>query len=54
MGLLTERRKRKMRSKIFYGFVGLIAGAITIPIAVFIWPLFLAYFMFNEQEEDSK
>lgn len=43
-----------MMLKIFYGFVGLIAGVITIPMAVFVWPLFLAYFMFNEQEEDSK
>ena len=43
---------KTMRRKIVASIIGLVAGAITIPIAVFIWPLFLAYFFFNESEED--
>lgn len=41
-----------MRRKIVASIIGLIAGAITIPIVVFIWPIFLAYFFFNESEEN--
>ena len=41
-----------MRRKIVASIIGLIVGAITIPIAVFIWPIFLAYYFFNESEEN--
>lgn len=43
-----------MMLKIFYGFVGLIAGVITIPMAVFVWPFFLAYFMFSKGGKEAR
>jgi hypothetical protein len=40
-----------MRRKIIAGIIGFAAGIITMPIAAIGWPLFLAFFFFNESEE---
>ena len=34
--------------------LGLVAGIVTAPLALVIWPAFLAWFMFNEAEGDGK
>lgn len=40
-----------MRRRIIASIIGVAAGIITIPIAAIIWPIFLAYFFFNESED---
>ena len=37
--------------KIANGLLGLAAGVATAPLAVIIWPLFVAWFLYNETED---
>ena len=43
-----------MTRRIFAALVGLVAGAVTAPLAAVAWPFALAWFMFNEVEEEEE
>lgn len=40
-----------MSVKIFYAILGLSVGIITAPLAFVIWPVFLAWYLYNEADE---
>ena len=43
-----------MIARLFAALLGLVAGLVTAPLALVIWPAFLAWFAFNESEEDKR
>ena len=44
-------RKPVNAKKLANGLLGLAAGIVTAPLAVIIWPLFAAWFLYNETED---
>lgn len=41
-----------MIRRIFRAALGLVAGCITAPLMLIAWPIFMAWYLFNETDED--
>lgn len=43
-----------MTARLFAALLGLVAGIVTAPLALVAWPTFLAWFAFNESDEEEE
>lgn len=41
-----------MNRRIFNAAIGFLGGVITAPLAVIVWPVVFAYFMYNDNDDD--